>query len=184
MHFNGSMAATIYEKYLSRGGENVFPSNRIDQYMDVIDAVYRVADSEDYIRDMRINGYLQNFLTLLMEETYHPEQEIGGAKQESIHLVKEYLESHYEDKVTLDDLSQRFYINKYYLTKLFKQTYGVTVNSYLLQIRITRAKQLLRFTDLSVEMIGEKCGISDPNYFNRAFKKIEGLTPRRYRMMW
>ena len=184
MHFNGSMAATIYDKYLSRGGENVFPSNRIDQYMDVIDAVYRVADSEDYIRDMRINGYLQNFLTLLMEETYHPEQEIGGAKQESIHLVKEYLESHYEDKVTLDDLSQRFYINKYYLTKLFKQTYGVTVNSYLLQIGITRAKQLLRFTDLSVEMIGEKCGISDPNYFNRAFKKIEGLTPRRYRMMW
>ena len=86
--------------------------------------------------------------------------------------------------MTLDDLSQRFYINKYYLTKLFKQTYGVTVNSYLLQIRITRAKQLLRFTDLSVEMIGEKWGISDPNYFNRAFKKIVGLTPRRYRMMW
>ena len=57
--------------------------------------------------------------------------------------------------MTLDDLSQRFYINKYYLTKLFKQTYGVTVNSYLLQIRITRAKQLLRFTEQHSAMLTE-----------------------------
>lgn len=79
MHFNGSMAATIYDKYLSRGGENVFPSSRIDQYMDVIDAVYRVADSEDYIRDMRIRISAE-FFDIVMEETYHRSRKLVECK--------------------------------------------------------------------------------------------------------
>ena len=169
---------------MERGGKNVFHTEKMTGYTHLLEAVQVMADSEDYIRDMRINEYLQKLLTLLMEETYRPVQESSSAKQENIQKVRDYLEAHYEERITLEGLAKQFYINKFYLTKLFKQTYGVTVNSYLMQIRITRAKQLLRFTDLSIELIGEKCGISDPNYFSRAFKKTEGLTPGRYRRMW
>ena len=52
---------------------------------------------------------------------------------------------------TLDDLAERFFINKFYLSKIFKETYGTTVNNYLISKRITRAKQLLRFTDMTVD---------------------------------
>ena len=169
---------------MERGGKNVFHTEKMTGYTHLLETVQVMADSEDYIRDMRINEYLQKLLTLLMEETYRPVQQSSRAKQENIQKVRDYLEAHYEERITLEGLAERFYINKFYLTKLFKQTYGVTVNSYLMQIRITRAKQLLRFTDLSIELIGEKCGISDPNYFSRAFKKMEGLTPGRYRRMW
>lgn len=184
VHFYGKSVEAVYEKYLERGGKNVFHTEKMTGYTHLLEAVQVMADSEDYIRDMRINEYLQKLLTLLMEETYRPVQESSSAKQENIQKVRDYLEAHYEERITLEGLAKQFYINKFYLTKLFKQTYGVTVNSYLMQIRITRAKQLLRFTDLSIELIGEKCGISDPNYFSRAFKKMEGLTPGRYRRMW
>ena len=184
VHFYGNSVDKVYEKYLERGGRNVFHTEKMSGYTHLLEAVYGVADSEDYIRDMRINEYLQRLLTLLMEETYRPVKDNGSEKQESIRNIKDYLEAHYEERISLEDLAQRFFINKFYLMKRFKQTYGVTVNSYLMQIRITRAKQLLRFTDLPIERIGEKCGIPDPNYFTRAFKKLEGLTPGKYRRMW
>ena len=75
-------------------------------------------------------------------------------------------------------------INKFYLSKIFKETYGTTVNNYLISKRITRAKQLLRFTDMTVDEIGAAVGMADANYFSRMFRKIEGISPREYRKQW
>lgn len=50
----------------------------------------------------------------------------------------------------------------------------MTVNNYLMYIRITKAKQLLRFTDLSIETIGIQCGIEDVNYFQEYLKRLRG----------
>jgi YesN/AraC family two-component response regulator len=98
--------------------------------------------------------------------------------------IKEYIESHFSEKITLDNLAAQFYINKFYLSRLFKEQFGISVNNYLLQLRTTRAKQLLRFSDLSIEQIGQRCGMDDANYFSRMFKKIEGSTPGEYRRRW
>ena len=75
-------------------------------------------------------------------------------------------------------------INKFYLSKIFKETYGTTVNNYLISKRITRAKQLLRFTDMTVDEIGITVGMGDANYFSRMFRKVEGSSPREYRKQW
>lgn len=89
--------------------------------------------------------------------------------------MKEYLDEHYTEKIALDDLSEHFFINKFYLSKIFKESYGTTVNSYLISKRITRAKQLLRFTDMTVDEIGAAVGMADANYFSRMFRKVEGI---------
>ncbi|MBQ1349455.1 MAG: helix-turn-helix transcriptional regulator, partial [Ruminococcus sp.] len=62
--------------------------------------------------------------------------------------------------------------------------YGITINAYISRKKITAAKQLLRFSDKSIEQIGFEIGISDTNYFTRLFKKIEGITPGEYRKWW
>ena len=85
---------------------------------------------------------------------------------------------------TLDDLAEKFFINKFYLSKIFKETYGTTVNNYLISKRITRAKQLLRFTDMTVDEVGAAVGMGDANYFSRMFRKVEGISPREYRKQW
>lgn len=88
------------------------------------------------------------------------------------------------DRINLDDLAERFYINKFYLARIFKEQFGTSINNYLLQIRITHAKQLLRFTDRTVETIGRECGVEDANYFSRMFRKVEGISPGEFRRMW
>lgn len=95
--------------------------------------------------------------------------------------VKSYLDENYKEHITLELLSQKFYINKYYLTKIFKETYGVTIISYLETRRITQAKNLLRFTDMTVDEISAAIGMNDANYLARRFRKIEGMSPGEYR---
>ena len=146
--------------------------------------IYDLASSSDYIRDMRINEKLATLLTLLMEQSWHPESVTVSRKRLELATVKEYLDGHYTDKISLDDLEEHFFINKFYLSKIFKETYGTTVNNYLISKRITRAKQLLRFTDLTVDEIGAAVGMADANYFSRMFRKVEGISPREYRKQW
>lgn len=131
VHFNGRSVESVYGKYLERGGRHVFHTEKMVGYTHLLQRIYAVAESEDYIRDMRLNEYLQQLLTLLMEETCQSVEENSGVRQESVQKVKEYLEAHYEERITLEELAKRFYINKFYLTKRFKQTYGTTVNAYL-----------------------------------------------------
>ena len=124
---------------------------------------------------------IKPFTTLL---SWHPESATVSRKRMELAAVKEYLDEHYTEKLTLDDLAEKFFINKFYLSKIFKESYGTTVNNYLISKRITRAKQLLRFTDMTVDEIGAAVGMADANYFSRMFRKVEGISPREYRKQW
>lgn len=95
-------------------------------------------------RDMRLNEKLSMLLTMLMEESWHPEDSMVSKKRMELTKLKEYLDEHYTEKISLDELAIHFFINKYYLTKIFKETYGTTINNYIIAKRITRAKQIIR----------------------------------------
>lgn len=184
-HFYGSSMNGIYEKYVERGGRPAFTPQEPALFASLLDCLLAIAGTEDYIRDMRINEKLTGLLTLLMAESWHPEagSHIGG-KKKSLQYVKTYLEEHYREKITLDRLAGQFYLNKFYLARTFKERFGATVLGYLEQVRITRAKQLLRFSDLTAEAVGQEVGIGEPGYFCRVFKKVEGISPGEYRRMW
>ena len=185
VHFYGPNMNSIYEKYLERGGHPAFCPDDITPYVTLLDDIYSIANSEDYVKDMLLNEKLCVLMTQLMRESWNPEA--AGrtkSKKQDLLLIKEYLDSHFTQKISLDELSERFYINKFYLTRSFKEQFGVTPGSYLLGLRITRAKQLLRFTDSPLDAISASCGMGDAAYFSRMFKKVEGLTPGEYRRQW
>ncbi|MBQ2604598.1 MAG: helix-turn-helix domain-containing protein [Clostridia bacterium] len=185
VHFYGANLNGIYEKYAERGGMPTFSPESTSYFSKVLDEISYFAESDDYIRDMKINEKLTSLLTLIMAESWHPENTARiGVKKKSLQNIKYYLDEHYTEKIHLDDLAERFYINKFYLTRVFKEQFGITLLSYLDQVRITHAKQLLRFSELTVEEVGRKVGIEEGAYFNRVFKKVEGITPGEYRRMW
>lgn len=185
IHFCGPSMGEIYDKYCERGGLSVFHPDNIDSYSRLLSDVYRIAGNDDYLRDMRINEKIASLLTLIMSESWHPEASVNSAaKRRSLKNIKSYLDENYSSRISLDDIAEKFFINKFYLTRIFKEQFGVTVLSYLDHVRITHAKQLLRFSDMSIEEIGRSVGIDDPSYFNRVFRKIESITPGEYRRRW
>ena len=136
-HFYGPTLSFVYEKYVERGGKAVFQPVEAVPFLNTLDKLYELASGSDYIRDMRINEELNRLCTLLMEQSWHPEEAVTAPKKMSVVDVKEYLEQHYSERITLDDLASRFYINKYYLTRVFKEQYGMSITSYLTSLRIT-----------------------------------------------
>ncbi len=183
-HFFGPTLSFVYEKYCERGGKPVFRPEDGGPLLGVLDELYALASGSDYIRDMRINEALNRLCTLLMAESWHPEEAAAAPKKMSVAEVREYLDRHYAEKISLDDLASRFFINKYYLTRVFRNQLGQSITSYLLTLRITHAKQMLRFTDLSVEEVGLRCGLGSAQYFSRTFKAVEGVAPSTYRNRW
>lgn len=183
-HFYGPNMNAIYQKYQERGGKPVFQSKRISNYRNILGELYQIANSDDYVRDMRIHEKLSSLLILLMEDAWDADKRTETSSDAiDIQKVKEYLDANFKEKITLDDLASRFYISKYYLLELFKECYGVTVNAYLNQLRVTYIKKQLRFTDETVERIAEELHI-EPTYLSRLFKKMEGTSPSKFRKTW
>ena len=156
----------------------------VSHYSTIISAIYTLGSSSDYIRDMRINGKLNDLLKILMESSWHRGNSSNAPKKMEISQVKSFLDEHYKEKLSLESVASHFFIDKHYLARLFKEQYGVTLVTYLQQVRITHAKRMLRFSDKSIEEIGLECGIGELNYFSRVFKKLEGVSPSGFRRVW
>lgn len=184
VHFYGPNMVSVYSKYSERGGKVCFATKQRKKYVTLLDEIYDIADSDDYIKDMKINDRLSSLLTLIMSESWDMEGSYVDSKRKSLQEVKEYIDEHFSEKMSLDELAKMGYVSKFYFTRLFKEQFGLSVNSYIIQMRITKAKELLRFSDKSIEEIGSECGMEDANYFARMFKKVEGISPREYRKQW
>ncbi|MCD8118088.1 MAG: AraC family transcriptional regulator [Lachnospiraceae bacterium] len=183
-HFYGSNMAGIYSKYRERGGYSVFHPDNVNAYEELLDDIMRTASSDIYTRDMHIFDRLSSLMTKIMDESWHPESKAAAGLKRNILDVKDYIDTHFQEKLTLEGLAEMFYIHKSYLARCFREQMGVTVTTYINSVRVTKAKELLRFSEETVEAIGMECGIADRNYFARMFKKIEGVSPGEYRRMW
>ena len=183
-HFYGPTMGSVYHKYIERGGRPFFMPPSIQPFTDVLDELMCMAKSSDYMRDMKINSALSNLLLQIMEQSWHPENRRRAPKRASLTEVKNWIDEHFSEHISLEELSKTFYIDKFYMAKSFKAQYGQTIASYITNIRITKAKQLLRFSDMTIEEISGQIGISDPAYFSRVFREIEGVGPRKYREQW
>lgn len=188
VHFNGDNLCSIYSKYCQRGGKAVFHRDDTAEYEALLSDIYRIACSDSYIRDMELADLLHHLFLLIMRETVRPNLCENSDKETRISRidlgeVKKYIDVHYTEKIKLEDLASKFYLSKAYLMERFKAQYGTTIIAYINQLRITKAKEMLRFTDDTIEAIAVDCGF-EPNYFARTFKKLEGMPPSEYRTRW
>lgn len=110
--------------------------------------------------------------------------QLNGANlkyQESLNNVVQYMNSHYMDKLTLDDLAGIAFLSKFYFTRAFTSYTGLTPYKYLNTLRITHARRLLVSTSLSIEEISWKVGFGNSKNLDRAFKLATDYTPQEYR---
>lgn len=98
-----------------------------------------------------------------------------------LYEAKRYIDDHYMEPVTLEDVADHVHLSPYYLSKGFKEFYGVTFIDYLTDVRVRMAKDLMVNSSGSLKEIGFQVGYNDPNYFSRVFKKKTGIPPSAYR---
>ena len=111
-------------------------------------------------------------------------QSSGAGEQREerpIHGITRYLQEHLAEEVSLSVLAEEFHLSAQYISQLFKNEIGVGFLTYLTNIRMERAKQLLLSTSLSIAEVSEQSGYSDYRVFTKVFKKAEGITPSQYR---
>ena len=111
-------------------------------------------------------------------------QSSGAGEQREerpIHGITRYLQEHLAEEVSLSVLAEEFHLSAQYISQLFKNEIGVGFLTYLTNIRMERAKQLLLSTSLSIAEVSEQSGYGDYRVFTKVFKKSEGITPSQYR---
>ena len=101
--------------------------------------------------------------------------------KETIKGIITYVNSHYTEEIRHIDVSNMFFINPNYLSIVFKQTTGKTFSQYLAEIRMRKACELLSQTGMSLEEICGSIGYTDYYSFIKAFKKIYGITPGKFK---
>jgi AraC-like DNA-binding protein len=101
-----------------------------------------------------------------------------------IKKICQYIDAHYAEPLSLEQIAEQNFISKYYLSREFKKYTGQTPIDYLRSVRMSQAKILLTSTDLSITDVAQRVGFEYTNYFQSVFKKYEGITPLHYRKQW
>jgi len=115
-----------------------------------------------------------------LETEEKQEKEPLYGKAGSIRKVKNYLEQNYARNITLQDVAEEVCLDKSYLGRLFREECGITVMGYLREVRIRKAKELLRY-GMNPGEVAEKTGFGDPAYFAKSFRQVTGVSPSKYR---
>lgn len=91
-----------------------------------------------------------------------------------------YIQENYMNHINIKSISNNFNISQQYLIRIFKQNTGIPPLKYINEYRISKAKHLMRYSNMTIKEICYAIGMETPHYFSRLFKKFEGVTPSEY----
>ncbi|MBS6397074.1 MAG: AraC family transcriptional regulator [Clostridiales bacterium] len=183
VHFYGNAMDGYSEYFLQHQNPSIFHPAGPSAFQALLIQILQLEQKRTGSRELLENDLLHRLATCLL--TYRADSEPAeNSTLLKLQEIRHYLDEHYTEKISLDELANRFYISKYHMSREFKKAFGTTLVSYLTSQRVTKAKEMLRFTDLQIETIARDCGIEDNSYFNKVFQKAEGITAREYRRKW
>ncbi|MEH7239072.1 response regulator transcription factor [Bacillus sp. JJ1562] len=114
--------------------------------------------------------------TLVTPNTYQKEKT-------GIHLIEEFVRQNYQKEINLQEIADRFFFSREYISRKFKQEFDDTITDYVMKIRMEKAKELLENPHLKIYEIANHVGYQNEKYFSKLFKKLIGVRPNEYRNM-
>ena len=182
VHFNGSTSHGYYQQF-SKNSTPICHFDKTTMVPSIIQQLILAHKEKSVKTEPLCSKLLMDLLTQFLftindldsSETFLPEY---------IKNIMKYLDKNLLDKITLDMLSKKFFINKFHLEKEFKRFIGISPNEYVILNRISYGKELLKYSDLPISEISFKTGNDNVSHFINLFKKREGITPLCYRRKW
>ncbi|MBK5720845.1 AraC family transcriptional regulator [Dysgonomonas sp. Marseille-P4677] len=185
VHFKGKKSEAIYEKLHGVLPIGIDGNSRINDRISYFDELLNVMESE--ITESTIIYVNLGFNHLISTFLYVPIYRLAkysNTKAEKtffISLATHYMYENIENKLTLKDLATYFGYSESYFYRLFFKEIQYAPVEYFNQLKIQRACQLLKSTNMKISQIALKLAFDDPYYFSRIFKKTVGLSPKAYR---
>ena len=169
IHFNGPQVKAYYTYFREHHNWH-FRSAHFTELITSIENIIRYNEEPTDDTDLLTAQQIIHILTLICTESNEKNELLSDKLKTILH----YLDDHYTENISLDQLAEQFFISKYYLSREFKKEFGTTIIQYVLAKKINNAKELLRYSNSSIEEIAHLCGIDDASYFNKVFRKMEG----------
>jgi AraC-like DNA-binding protein len=168
-HFPSQAAAVLRDSQLA------------DQLIN-LHAGLQVASTDPLLKEARVLDLLESLFARLLKP---PPQVISGTLlPRQLLRLRDYMEAHLCDKITLDDLAILLGLDRFRLLKLFKRTVGMTPHAWLLRLRLESAVELIKMKhDMSIADIAHAVGFFDQSHFTRAFRDAYGVTPTRFQRL-
>lgn len=161
------------EEFVNIPVDIIEDENIYNEYINLCEFVFsdnHILDKEDAIIDFFIK-----FFSLFLNKN---ENILVDKKFEEI---ISHLEKNYKENISIDELSKIFELNPFYIIRLFKSKINLTPHAYLLNLKINKAKELLK-KDYSIVDTALECGFFDQSHFHKNFLKIVACTPNEYKL--
>ena len=195
----GSLAEfdDFFDAVIAPIAENILDSRLLNQYL-FVDLVMQLAEiSKDARPELTIHEYNIDEITSRIrdQETLKSEvlaiasraieirnQIVNPERTRLVQQTRRYLEQNFTDsELKMSKVARHYNLSPGYFSTIFRKETGQTFREYLTELRINRAREILRNSNLGISEISEKCGYNDPHYFSHVFKRITSFTPSQFR---
>lgn len=169
--FNGDGAPELISRYVRSDGDGIFRLDRLQKLMSLADGIVSEAAS---ISDARALGYFYMLMSL-HERTEQRDE------NRHVHAAKKYIDINLYRSPSVSEVAREIKVSDRYLYNLFVKHEGISPKKYISDLRVQRAKAMLKNTVCSVSEVGGSVGFSDVLAFSRFFAKSVGVSPTAYR---
>lgn len=182
VHFNGSNALGYYEEFVKNGFKTVQIQDTF--FMEsTLRRILALNQKRNASTEVLTSSLITNVLTELLVQTITFDAQTIFMPGYIKNVLKD-IDQNFKSPLSLDDLAGRHGVSKFHLSKEFKKYTGTTVNEYIIANRLSYAKELLKYSNDSVNEIAYKIGMNHVSHFINLFKNRENTTPLAYRKEW
>lgn len=182
LHFNGNTASGYFDEFT----KNSFAPVKFKDTFFIESTMRRIlslTSKKDIHSEIISSNLIVNLLTQLIILNNDDSLSLSNIP-DYIKASLKWMENHFIEPFSLDTIAASIGISKYHLSREFKKYMGTTLNEYVITLRLSYAKELLRYSHKSIEEISYSCGINQTSHFISLFKSREGMTPLQYRKEW
>lgn len=155
---------------------NCFSSSDDRELKDIFDRIYA---SDGEYKNTAISGYLNVIMSRILPRLRL--QTVNAENNSAFYNIIDFCTHNFKDDITLDLVSEKLHLSKYYISRLINKRLKQNFNEYINNLRISEACNILRETDAKIADISEDVGFGTIRSFNRSFKLVMGVSPAEYR---
>lgn len=178
------MQGVKVESYLKKtafANSPIIHYSKDDQLSLLYIKLQKAYSSDSRSRELLVNSVLYEILHFLINSV--PNEKNDKDHNEKIYLNKiiSYCAINIDKQIKVSELAQYLGLDRSYLTRLFKSEMKISLKDYILKTKIDEANDLLKNTDLPINVISRSVGFDDPLYFSRIYKEKQKISPKNYR---